>query len=170
VVFYCQRDFTKDIFAVLYVFGNGAINITLNYLASRTPREGSILAEITREISYDDEDQPIMILRPKVPSTNSRPVSFAIRMSDLWKYSESHNPNFEKYMFHICTQIYMLFNLGVLTSPKLARIAWVIQGGIDDMLGAQPPQRKKEVVGEISGSIGGEKIHTKMMEEGQLLQ
>jgi hypothetical protein len=91
-------------------------------------------------------------------------------MKDLWKYSESHNPSFEKYMFHICTQIYMLFNLGVLTSPKLARIAWVIQDGIDSLLKMSPPQRKKEVVGEISGSIGGEKIHTEMTEEGQLLQ
>ncbi len=128
------------------------------------------MAEITREISYDDEDQPIMILRPKVPSTNGQPVSFVIRMCDLWKYSESHNPSFEKYMFHICTQIYTLFNLGVLTSKKMARIAWVIQDGIDSMLGARPPQRKQEVVGEISGSIGGEKVYTEMTEEGQLLQ
>lgn len=128
------------------------------------------MAEITREISYDNEDQPTMILRPKVSSTNSQPVSFVVRMCDLWKYSESHNPGFEKYMFHVCSQIYTLFNLGVLTSKKLARIAWTIQDGIDDMMSARPPQREKVVVGEISGSIGGEKIHTEMTEEGQLTQ
>jgi len=119
------------------------------------------MADIVREIKHDTDGKPILILRKKGYPTNTfrlieAPIkSFAIRMDDIWQYSEEHNDNFEAYMFACTMFLCELFDLGLATPRKMAEIATVIQEGIDDLVNIPPQQKKIKNFGEVTHIVKG---------------
>ncbi len=113
------------------------------------------MAEITREFGYDNNHEPVMILRRKRQVATTYQLekkanpSFAIRLCDIWQYSEEHNPFFKRHVWDICNVIHHLFDLGLVTGSKLAAIATVIQEGIDDLVKMPPQPTEKVTLGEV---------------------
>jgi hypothetical protein len=114
------------------------------------------MASIVREIKHDTDGKPVLILRKKGYITNTfrlteAPIkSFAIRMDDIWQYSEEHNNAFERFMFSCTIFLCDLFDLGLATPRKMAEIATVIQEGIDDLVKLPPQQQELKNFGEVS--------------------
>ncbi|MBC2712875.1 MAG: hypothetical protein HGJ94_18355 [Desulfosarcina sp.] len=113
------------------------------------------MAEVYRRIEYDDQGDPVLVIHKKVSPVKTfrldRPVapSFAIRLNDVWQYSEDHNPRFIYHMSQICQFLCNLFDLGLVTPSRMGRIASVIEEGIDDLIKA-PPQKEELVnLGEV---------------------
>lgn len=126
------------------------------------------MATVSRRIEYDDEGQPLLIL---VPAGNilriKKPPSFAIRMRDLWMYSEDHNPLFVEHIKRVCATLVVLFDIEPITMQKLVSIASVIEEGIDDMV-SMPPQpltTEKKIIGEIEGSVDGKRFSADLTQE-----
>lgn len=117
------------------------------------------MADVVREIKNDDDEKPVLILRKKPTVTGTFKIerpgikSFAIRLQDIWMYSEEHNPDFEQYMFGCTAFLCDLFDLGLATPRKMAEIATVIQEGIDDLVKLPPPAQKITIIGECDYQI-----------------
>ena len=99
------------------------------------------MAEVIREIIYrqvDGEYEPVLTIKPKVQREGHQ-ANFAIRLDDLWMYTPDKNPRFNQWMYQVVTEIYRLFNLGVvISSQRMAEVATVIEDGIDALLKAPP--------------------------------
>lgn len=98
------------------------------------------MAEVIREIVYrtvNGEYEPVLSIKPKV-ERDGHQANFAIRMEDLWQYTPDKNPNFEKWMYFVVSEIYRMFNLGIISSQRMAEVATVIEDGIEDLLKAPP--------------------------------
>lgn len=98
------------------------------------------MAEVIRKIVYrkvDGEYEPVLSIQPKV-QREGHIANFAIRMQDLWMYTPDKNPDFVKWMYQVVMKIYDMFDLGVVTSQRMAEVATVIEDGIDDLLKAPP--------------------------------
>ena len=94
---------------------------------------------IERELGYFQQ-KPVMILRSAGYDNKKR---FIIKMDDLWKYSDTHNPLFQDFIANKVIQICGLLEIQVSTRPRqfaqmMASIATVIMDGIDDLV-AMPP-------------------------------
>ncbi len=112
------------------------------------------MAEITREFDYDKDGDPVMVLRKKRPVVTTFQLekkaynSFAIRLRDVWQYSEEHNLDFKRHMWQICNTIHTILDLGLVTTSKLAAVATVIQEGIDDLVKMKPQPAERVTQGE----------------------
>lgn len=98
------------------------------------------MAEVTREIVYrqvNGEYEPVLSIRPKIQREGHR-ANFAILVKDAWRYTPDKNRDFDKWMYAAVSTIYDMFNLGVMTSQRMAEVATVIEDGIDDLLKAPP--------------------------------
>ncbi|MBT3178988.1 MAG: hypothetical protein HOG03_11520 [Desulfobacula sp.] len=98
------------------------------------------MAEVIRRIAYrtiDDEPEPVLLICPKFPR-EGHTANFCIRMEDLWMYTPDKNPDFTKWMYNITSLIYYQFNLGVVTSQRMAEVATAIEDGIEELLSATP--------------------------------
>lgn len=109
---------------------------------------------LTRHFKYDDNGRPLMILRKKqygraYSSTPRKAPTFAIRLEDVWQYSQDHNPAFRQHFFNICMMLCKLFELGLVTARKMAEIASVIEEGIDDLVKMPPQPTNGVCVGEV---------------------
>jgi hypothetical protein len=117
------------------------------------------MADIIREIKHDQNEEPVLILRKKPTVTGTFKIeqpgikSLAIRLQDIWMYSEEYNPDFEQYMFGCTMFLCDLFGLGLATPRKMAEIATVIQEGIDDLVKLPPPKQQIKTVGECDYHI-----------------
>jgi len=135
------------------------------------------MAEILRSFTYDENEDPVMVLSKKVPPVHNRfrrtpkPPSYAIRQVDAWKFSEEHNELFIDYMFGCCNHLCGIFGLGLVTSQKMASMAAVIQEGIEDLIRMKPITHDSAVVGEAEITLtplnGGaqQKFTTDLKEE-----
>lgn len=98
------------------------------------------MAEVVRSIQYkelDDELQPVLCIEPKVQRTGHK-ANFAIRIQDLWMYTPDTNKQFDKWMYFVVSSIYDQFNLGVISTQRMAEVATVIEDGITELLNAPP--------------------------------
>lgn len=98
------------------------------------------MAEVTREIIYrqvNGEYEPVLSIKPKI-QRDGHYANFAIRLNDLWMYTPDKNPDFDKWMYKVVTEIYRMFNLGIITTQRMAEVATVIEDGIDALLKAPP--------------------------------
>lgn len=83
-----------------------------------------------------------MILRSAGRDNKKR---FVIKLDDIWKYSDTHNPLFENFMANKVVQICVLFEIDV---PKdklafvqlMASVSDTIMGGIDELVSLRPYQ------------------------------
>jgi len=130
------------------------------------------MAEVTRRITYDRETgDPVLVLAPKIERTSNRGRRWAIRLTDIWQYSEDHNPSFQCHMMYVAGAICQVFDLGLVTVGKMASIAEVIQEGIDDLLKAPPAPEKTVERGTITiraneiGGGHGKEIETAITEQ-----
>ena len=95
-----------------------------------------------------------MVLKPARRDNKKR---FIIALNDLWKYSDTHNVEFENFMANRVVQLCMLFGIDVPTRKRefaqvMASIADTIMGGIDEMV-KMPPQ-----VPQVEGSIDAKPV------------
>lgn len=117
------------------------------------------MADVVRELTHDDDEQPVMILRKKShPSGTFKLIqsgikSLAIPLRQLEFYSEEHNPDFKEYMFDATMFMCEFFDLGRPTSQKMSMLANLIQGGFDELVNLPPPLQKVKIVGEVEYQI-----------------
>ena len=95
---------------------------------------------IERELTYF-KGSPVMVLKPARRDNKQR---FVISLDDLWKYSDSHNVEFENFMVNRVVQLCMLFGIDVPRDKRvfaqvMASVADTIMSGIDEMV-KMPPQ------------------------------
>jgi len=117
--------------------------------------------EIVREIKWDDEGDPVMVLskRGQVKTAyiiDKYPTrTFAIRLNDAWMFSEEHNPNFIQTMYGVCRFLCELWDLGLPTTRRMAELATIIQSALDDLLAAKPKPEITETIGEVKITVSG---------------
>jgi len=125
------------------------------------------MAEVIREIIYrkvNGEYEPVLSIKPKVERMGHM-ANFAIRLDDLWMYTPDKNPNFDKWMYKVVTEIYRMFNLGVvISSQKMAEVASVIEDGIDDLLKAPPEPPRGSMSKAFAKAMGEATINGKTVE------
>lgn len=97
------------------------------------------MAEVIRRIGYTDDGEPMLFILPKVNPERYMPTAF--NKDNAWLYTPDTNPDFVRFMTWACEDICKRYDLGLLTSAKMASIASVIEEGIDD-LKAAPPREK----------------------------
>ena len=95
---------------------------------------------IERELTYL-KGNPVMVLRPARKDNKKR---FIISLDDLWKYSDTHNVEFENFMANRVVQLCGLFGIDVPRHKRefvqvMASISDTIMSGIDEMI-KMPPQ------------------------------
>ena len=98
------------------------------------------MAEVTREIVYrqvNGEYEPVLSIKPKVQREGHK-ANFAILVQDAWRYTPDKNHDFDKWMYAAVSTIYDMFNLGIMTTQRMAEVATVIEDGIDDLLKTPP--------------------------------
>ena len=88
------------------------------------------------------EGAPVMILRPARRDNKNR---FIIKLDDLWKYSDTHNEQFDSFIANKVIQICMLFDIEIPIGEHgfthlMATIAATIMDGIDDLVKMPPYQ------------------------------
>ncbi len=125
---------------------------------------------IKRYFSHDEEGKPIMVLhRQDKPQTRG-----VIQLRDAWLYSEDHNPGFEKQIMAVAKAAYEYFGSDDLLTlsrksraRRMAEIADVIEGGIDELLSMPPrdPDRGR-VVTEGMATINNEHLPFEMTDKG----
>jgi hypothetical protein len=96
---------------------------------------------IERSMGYF-QDRPAMILRSAGRDNKKR---FVIKLDDIWKYSDTHNPLFEDFMANKVIQICMLFEIDVPKDKRafvqlMASVSDTIMGGIDELVSLKPYQ------------------------------
>lgn len=111
---------------------------------------------IERTLAYF-KGSPIMVLKAARKDNKKR---FFIEMNDLWKYSDTHNPEFENFMANRAIQLCMLFEIDVPRDKRvfaqvMASIADTIMSGIDEMV-KMPPQTPRS-----EGSIDAKPVDAK---------
>jgi len=123
------------------------------------------MAEIIRSFHYDEQGEPYMRLTTKRPrAMGNFPV--AVRMQDVWKFAESHNPRWRAFMFKFCQHAITLLDLGEATTWRMGKMADVIAEGIDELVAMPPPpMRDVPLEGvEVDASLsvdGGQSVKLK---------
>ena len=118
------------------------------------------MAEVIRQMTWDEKGDPMMILRKKrqalttVKSDRKSHPSFAIQMNDIWMFSQDHNPNFIVWMGQSAMLICEVLQLGISTTSRMSAIATIIEEGIDDLIKMKPRQEINKTVGEVTTRIG----------------
>lgn len=134
------------------------------------------MAEIDRAFSYDEKGQPVMVLyRNRPPVTTFRLAGapkvegYVIDLADAWMYSSESYPtlvrvfygydsvgnpmigeeimNFDRAMYAKCSELCHQFDLGLITSRKMADIASMIEDGIEELLRMPPKGERPEQLG-----------------------
>ena len=95
---------------------------------------------IERELTYF-KGSPVMVLRPARKDNKKR---FIISLNDLWKYSDTHNVEFENFMANRVVQLCGLFGIDVPTRKRefvqiMMSMSETIMSGIDELI-KMPPQ------------------------------
>lgn len=112
------------------------------------------MAEIIRSFHYDEHGEPYMRLMSKRPrATGVFPV--AVRLQDLWQFSEDKNPEWRAFMFTYAQRVCRLLDLGEPTTWRMGQVADVIAHGIDELINMPPaPTREVALEGvEVDASL-----------------
>lgn len=96
---------------------------------------------IKRTFGYYKE-KPAMFIAPVGRDNKNR---FIIKLDDIWKYSDTHNEQFESFIANKMLQICKLFDITVPKGTQsfaqlMVSISTVIMDGIDDLV-KMPPYR-----------------------------
>ncbi|MHC1788296.1 hypothetical protein [Solidesulfovibrio sp.] len=115
------------------------------------------MSEFSRKLDYHDGEAVLKIYRRAFPSARA----YVIKQIDAWKFSEEHNPDFEQCIKKAALESYNHLSMGGVAISgsvlirRLAVLATVIQGGIDDLIHAKAaPERERPVIGEAVVSLG----------------
>lgn len=146
------------------------------------------MTELARDFTWDKEGSPVMVIYKKqiVKKTFSlekkQVPGYIIDLNDAVLFSRDHYPQvvpcffgyddqgrpmtgrkkttYDEAMFAKCSELCHLFDLGLITSHKMANIATLIEDGIDELISMPPKaEQEKRVVGEalitVTGQDGG---------------
>ena len=136
------------------------------------------MAELERAYSYDENGQPVMVIYKKRPPVKTfrlkmpKVEAYIIPLDDVWMFSRDHYPalvrvfygfdqqgnpihgekvlTYEQAMYAKCDELCQQFDLGLVTSRKMADIASMIEDGIDELVRMKPQRTEKIVVGEVN--------------------
>lgn len=95
---------------------------------------------IERELTYW-KGKPVMVLKSAGRDNKKRAI---ITLADMWKYSDSHNEQFESFMANRMIQFCRLFEIQVPTRKQqfaqmMASMSDTIMTGIDELVKMPPP-------------------------------
>lgn len=144
------------------------------------------MSDLERAFTYDTEGSPVMLIYKKPSPAPAfrleKPAieAYAIPLDDAWMFSRDHynpralvrvfhglnilgqplhgeaNLTYDEAMFAKCNELCHQFDLGLITSQKMAEIASLIEDGIDDLV-KMPPQDEKDRPKDIDGIV--EEMH-----------
>lgn len=140
------------------------------------------MSDLERALTYDTDGNPVMLIYKKPPPAPAfrleKPAieAYGIPLADAWMFSRDHyNPlalvkvfhsfdsfgrpmhgeahlTYDEAMFAKCNELCHQFDLGLITSQKMAEIASLIEDGIDDLV-KMPPQAEKDRPKNIDGIV-----------------
>lgn len=119
------------------------------------------MASIGAYIGHESEGSPAMVLYKK---NNPNGLKGIIPLSDAWRYSEDHNPDFEKQIMDTVYAAAEVFEIGAglymskkSLAKEMADIATTIENNLDDLLSAKPVEVDPgKVIGEGKVKINEE--------------
>lgn len=151
------------------------------------------MSELEKAYSYDDDGQPVMVIykkqspvttfRLKVPKVEG----YIIPLDDAWMFARDKYPalvrvfygynqrgnamhgekvlTYEQAMYAKCEELCHQFNLGLITSRRMADIASLIEDGIDELI-KMPPQKTEAVsLGQVKFNAGSGERTIEMTED-----
>ena len=162
------------------------------------------MSELERAFSYDDDGRPVMVIyKRQSPVTTFRLKTpkvegYLIPLDDAWMFARDKYPalvrvfygfdqqgnpihgekvlTYEQAMYAKCDELCQQFDLGLVTSRKMADIASMIEDGIDDLVRMKPQRTEKIVVGEVNltlrdpkGAEGKIEATTELTEERRVM-
>lgn len=140
------------------------------------------MPDLERAFSYDVEGEPVMLIYKKPSASPAFSIekptinAYAIPLSDAWMFSRDHynpralvrvfygfnvagqpihgeaNLTYDEAMFAKCEELCYQFDLGLITSRKMAEIASLIEDGIDELV-KMPPQDERGRPKDIDGIV-----------------
>lgn len=146
------------------------------------------MSELKRAFSWDAEGKPVMVIykeqtqRTTYHAKRREIEGYVIDLNDAHLFSRDHYPTivkcfygfnsagvpivadqqltYDEAMFAKCSELCHQFDLGLVTSRKMADIASLIEEGIDELVKMPPhAEREKYAIGEakitITGNDGG---------------
>lgn len=151
------------------------------------------MSELERAFSYDDEGRPVMVIYKKRPPVKTfrlktpKVEAYIIPLDDVWMFSRDHYPalvrvfygynqqgnaihdetvlTYEQAMYAKCDELCQQFDLGLVTSRKMANIAGMIEDGIDELV-KMPPQKTEAVsLGQVKFNAGSGERTIEMTED-----
>jgi len=156
------------------------------------------MAELERAYSYDEKGQPVMVIYKKRPPVKTfrlkipKVEAYIIPLDDAFMFSHDHYPalvrvfygydqagnamhgekvlTYDQAMFAKCEELCHQFDLGLITSRKMADIASMIEDGIDELVKMPPQTTEAVVLGQVkfNDGNGGERT-IEMTEERVVL-
>lgn len=133
------------------------------------------MSELAITYSYDDNRQPVIVIYKKQPSVKTfrlktpKVEGYVIPLDDAWMFARDKFPalvrvfygykngvpihgekilTYDQAMFAKCEELCHQFDLGLITSRKMADIASMIEDGIDELVKMEPQKTERVVVGE----------------------
>lgn len=150
------------------------------------------MSDLDRSFSHDENGNPVMVIFKKMHAKTTfsldkkKVEGYVIDLNDAYMFSRDHYPapcrvfygfdakgqpmtgmkilTYDQAMFAKCEEFCHQFDLGVITSKKMADIASLIEDGIDELIGMEPKQaRERHEIGEAtiidnSGQMPDKKI------------
>ena len=140
------------------------------------------MSDLERALTYDTDGNPVMLIYKKPSPAPAfrleKPTieAYGIPLDDAWMFSRDHynprtlvrvfhgfnifgkpihgeaNLTYDEAMFAKCNELCHQFDLGLITSKKMAEIASLIEDGIDDLV-KMPPQAEKDRPRDIDGIV-----------------
>jgi hypothetical protein len=108
------------------------------------------MKELKRWYQYVN-GEPAMCIAPIFVRVHKN--AYVICLSAAHRYTEP------EYMLRQCVRIVELFDLGTISTQRLARIAAFIEDGLDELVKMPPePKEAPRVIGEGEALAGGERI------------
>jgi len=151
------------------------------------------MSELERAFSYNENDQPVMVIYKRQPPVTTfrlktpKVEAYIIPLDDVWMFSRDHYPalvrvfygfdqigraihgekvlTYEQAMYAKCEELCYQFDLGLITSRKMAEIASLIENGIDELVKMPPQKTEPVVLGQVKFNDGSGERTIKMTEE-----
>lgn len=140
------------------------------------------MSQLEKAFSWDENGNPVLVIYKLAPVTKTFSLNrqkvegYVIDLNDIWMFSRDHYPaevpcffgfdavglpmtgyktlTYDQAMFAKCEELCHQFELGVITSSKMADIASMIEEGIDELVSIRPKlPAEKHSIGEVEVTL-----------------
>lgn len=151
------------------------------------------MSDLNRAFSYDQNGTPAMVIYKNTPRAKTfrlkinKVEGYVIPLNDAYLFSRDHYPmlcpvfygydssgnaltdekvlTYDQAMYAKCEELCIQFDLGLVTSQKMAAIATLIEDGITELIGMPPQKTETKSIGEIKTIMSKKDGKTETMSE-----